>query len=88
MLWCTQRGLGQVRFESDAQVVINRLAKSPVQDSRAGAIFQEVQRCLAEQEEFSVRFVGRRSNRVAHLVARKALSLYPTTSVRLILWPG
>ncbi|CAL1375269.1 unnamed protein product [Linum trigynum] len=80
MIWCTQEGLEQVRFEGDAQVVINRLAEYPVQDSRAGAIFQEVQRYMGEREGFSVRFVGRRSNRVAHLVARKALSLYPTMS--------
>ncbi|CAL1361259.1 unnamed protein product [Linum trigynum] len=80
ILWCRNRGLRQVQFEGDAKVVIDRLNSAQGSDSTAGAIFREVLLYLAENEGFRVRFVGRRSNRVAHMVARKALSLYPTAS--------
>ncbi|CAL1399702.1 unnamed protein product [Linum trigynum] len=80
ILWCRSGGLLLVRFEGDAKVVVDRLNQAQGSDSTLGVIFREVLLYLAESDGFSVWFVGRRSNRVAHLVARNALSLYPIAS--------
>ncbi|CAL1360746.1 unnamed protein product [Linum trigynum] len=86
--WCVQRGLSVVRFEGDVKFIIDRLNQAQNNDSRAGPIFREVLSYLSEHIGFLVRFVGRRSNRVAHLMARKALSLYPTPcrSFNFVAW--
>ncbi|CAL1358535.1 unnamed protein product [Linum trigynum] len=81
ILWCRGRGCVLVHFEGDAKVVVDILLLAQGSDSTASAIFREVLLYLAENVGFSVRFVGRSINRVAHLVvARKALSLYPIAS--------
>ncbi|CAL1403569.1 unnamed protein product [Linum trigynum] len=77
ILWCRNRGFLVVRFEGDANVVVDMLSLAQGSDSRSGNIFLEVLLYLAG---FSVWFVGRRNNRVANLVARKVLSLYPIAS--------
>ncbi|CAL1414361.1 unnamed protein product [Linum trigynum] len=78
--WCLDNGFSMVRFEGDAQVIIERILRREATDSRVGSILEEVVQLFDMNVGFTVRFVGRRSNRVAHLVAKKALSLYPTTS--------
>ncbi|CAL1397657.1 unnamed protein product [Linum trigynum] len=78
--WCTEEGLTDVRFEGDAQVIVEKLTSSEVRDSRIGALLEEVLHCLSNQQGFSVQFVGRHNNRVAHLVARNTLLLYPSAS--------
>ncbi|CAL1376671.1 unnamed protein product [Linum trigynum] len=75
--WCQNLGIPQVRFEGDAKVLIDKINDRNAQDSRVGAIIQEIMCLLALSSGFRVRFVGRISNRVAHSVARKALSLSP-----------
>ncbi|CAL1372275.1 unnamed protein product [Linum trigynum] len=80
IMWCIEQGLSEVRFEGDAKVIIDKLNQADTRDSRLGAVLEEVAHYLRTQPGFSVRFVGRENNRVAHLVARKALSLYPTMS--------
>ncbi|CAL1410198.1 unnamed protein product [Linum trigynum] len=80
ILWCRSTACCFVRFEGDGKVVVDRLLLAQGSDSMAGAIFREVLLYMAENGGFSVRCVGRRINRVAHLVARKALLLYPIAS--------
>ncbi|CAL1377023.1 unnamed protein product [Linum trigynum] len=80
VLWCIASGFTEVQFEGDDKVIIDKFNHADIRDSRIGALLEEVLHCLSNHSGFSVRFVGRRSNRVAHLVARKTLLLYPTTS--------
>ncbi|CAL1354917.1 unnamed protein product [Linum trigynum] len=77
--WCLSLGFTEVQFEGDAKVIIDKLNRADAGDSQMGAILQEVVNLLAVHSGFCVRFIGRSNNRVAHLVARKALSLYPAT---------
>ncbi|CAL1367247.1 unnamed protein product [Linum trigynum] len=76
------RGLGfmEMRFEGDAKVVIEKILRRDTRDNQVGAILEEVIHLLGLNPGFSLRFVGRRNNRVAHVVARKALSLFSTAS--------
>ncbi|CAL1405070.1 unnamed protein product [Linum trigynum] len=80
VIWCSGLGLTDVRFEGDAKVIIDKLNRGDLGDKRMGAVLEEIYNCLQTQSGYSVRFVGWRSNRVAHMVARKALSLYSTIS--------
>ncbi|CAL1374528.1 unnamed protein product [Linum trigynum] len=80
VLWCLELGLSDVRFEGDAKIIIDKIIQADVRDNRVGAVLEELLPYFSSLTGFSVRFVGRRSNRVAHMVARKALSLYPTMS--------
>ncbi|CAL1376591.1 unnamed protein product [Linum trigynum] len=80
MLWCQGLGLTDVRFEGDAKVIIDKLNRGDHGDNRMGAVLEEIANWLHVLPRFSIRFVGRHSNKVAHLVARKALSLYPAMS--------
>ncbi|CAL1412455.1 unnamed protein product [Linum trigynum] len=75
--WCLAQGYSVVRFEGDAKVIIDKIRCLEAEDSRMGAVLSEVVQLFVLHHGVSIRFVGRRSNRVAHLVARKALSLYP-----------
>ncbi|CAL1354012.1 unnamed protein product [Linum trigynum] len=77
--WCLANGFTVMRSEGDAQVIIEKILRKDVRDNRIGAILEEIVNCFASNIGFTVRFVGRRNNRVAHLVARQALSLFPTT---------
>ncbi|CAL1384739.1 unnamed protein product [Linum trigynum] len=76
--WCLEHGFPMVQFEGDAKVVIDKINRAETGDIRMGAVLEEVVSCFASRTGFSVRFVGRRNNRVAHVVARKALSLLPS----------
>ncbi|CAL1356788.1 unnamed protein product [Linum trigynum] len=87
IVWCMEQGLSEVRFEGDAMVIIDKINQANTRDSRLGAVLEEIGHYFLTQSGFSVRFVGRENNRVAHLVARKALSLYPTMS-RFFVFPS
>ncbi|CAL1383392.1 unnamed protein product [Linum trigynum] len=78
--WCLELGLSEVQFEGDAKVIIDKINRADARDNRIRAVLEELQQYFHSSAGFRVRFVGRSSNRVAHSVARKALSLYPTTS--------
>ncbi|CAL1376390.1 unnamed protein product [Linum trigynum] len=80
LLGCLGHGVEDVRFEGDAKTVIDKINQADSRDSRMGAVLEEVIHYFAAHPGFSIRFVGRRNNRAAHLVARKALTLYPATS--------
>ncbi|CAL1412758.1 unnamed protein product [Linum trigynum] len=77
--WCLELGFTEANFQGDARVVIDKVNNRDSCDNQVGAVLEEVIQFLAVHSSLNVRFVGRRSNRVTHLVARKALSLYPTT---------
>ncbi|CAL1392026.1 unnamed protein product [Linum trigynum] len=79
MGWCLANGFTVMRFEGDTQVVIEKILWRDVRDNQIRAILEEIVNLFASNRGFTVRFVGRRNNRVAHLVARQALSLFPTT---------
>ncbi|CAL1393497.1 unnamed protein product [Linum trigynum] len=78
--WCLGRGFTEVTFEGDAKVIIENVNQAETRDNRMGAMLEEIVHSLVFHSRSRVRFVGRRNNRVAHLVARKALSLSPTMS--------
>ncbi|CAL1385078.1 unnamed protein product [Linum trigynum] len=78
VLWCQSFGWADITFEGDAKIIIDKINLREARDSPLGAVLDELIQIFAGNPGFSVRFVGRRSNRVAHLVARKALSLFPT----------
>ncbi|CAL1385231.1 unnamed protein product [Linum trigynum] len=80
VLWCLALGFTAISFEGDAKVIIDKINQADTRDNRLGAILEELVQYFASNPGFSVRFVGRRGNRVAHSVARKVLSLYPTMS--------
>ncbi|CAL1412530.1 unnamed protein product [Linum trigynum] len=80
ILLCLGHGFMEVRFKGDAKVVIKKIIRAHTKDSRIGVILEEIVQYFALHTRFSVRFVGQSSNMVAHLVARKALALYPTAS--------
>ncbi|CAL1372399.1 unnamed protein product [Linum trigynum] len=80
IIWCMEQGLSEVRFEDDAKVITDKINQADTRDSRLGAVLEEIGHYFRTRPGFSMRFVGRENNRVAHLVARKALSLYPTMS--------
>ncbi|CAL1360419.1 unnamed protein product [Linum trigynum] len=80
LLWCLALGLSEVKFEGDAKVIIDKINQTDTRDNRVGAVLEELLQYFNSYTGFSVRFVGRSSNRVAHTVARKVLSLYPTMS--------
>ncbi|CAL1391415.1 unnamed protein product [Linum trigynum] len=75
--WCLAQGFSMIRFEGDAKVIIDKIRRREVDDSRMGAVLSEVVQICALHPGLSIRFVGRRSNKVAHLVGRKALLMYP-----------
>ncbi|CAL1357061.1 unnamed protein product [Linum trigynum] len=77
--WCQALGIHQVRFEGDAKVLIEKVNAKDVQDGRVGGIISEILSLLGVIGGFWVRFVGRNSNRVAHSVARKVMSLSPAS---------
>ncbi|CAL1397819.1 unnamed protein product [Linum trigynum] len=78
--WCVELGFTDIVFEGDAKVIIEKINRGDQSDSRMGAVLAELLQYFRIHSGFSIRFIGRRSNRVAHMVARKALSLYPTMS--------
>ncbi|CAL1396341.1 unnamed protein product [Linum trigynum] len=77
--WCLAHGFLVMRFEGDAKVVIDKICRADVRDSRVGTILEEMIQIFRENPGFTVRFVGRGDNRVAYKVARQTLSLFPTT---------
>ncbi|CAL1410767.1 unnamed protein product [Linum trigynum] len=79
IIWCLSLGFSVVCFEGDAKVVIDKINQASTRDNQIGAILEEIVGFFALHSGLSVRFVGRSSNRVAHLVARRALSLYPAS---------
>ncbi|CAL1395136.1 unnamed protein product [Linum trigynum] len=76
ILWCLDLGFTYVIFEGDGKVIIDKVNRADARDNRMGVVLEEIVHYLAAHPGFSIRFVGHGSNRVAHLVARKALSLY------------
>ncbi|CAL1369609.1 unnamed protein product [Linum trigynum] len=80
IIWCMEQVLSEVRFEGDAKVIIDKINQANTNDSWLSAVLEEIVQYFRAQPGFRVRFVHRENNRVANLVARKALSLYPTMS--------
>ncbi|CAL1384042.1 unnamed protein product [Linum trigynum] len=76
--WCLANGFTMMRFEGDAKVIIEKILWKDIRDSHIGVILEEIVNSFASNLGLSIRFVGRRNNRVAHLVARQALPLFPT----------
>ncbi|CAL1387228.1 unnamed protein product [Linum trigynum] len=76
---CLANGFTMMRFEGDAKVIIDKINHRDTQDSRIGALLEEVLYSFSIHSGFRVRFVGRSNNRVAYLVVRKALSLHPSS---------
>ncbi|CAL1357547.1 unnamed protein product [Linum trigynum] len=81
IVWCLDHGFTVMRFEGDAKVVIEKIARGDTSDNRVGAVLEEILQYFVVHSGFNIRFVGRRNNKVAHLVAHKVLSLYQTISL-------
>ncbi|CAL1383235.1 unnamed protein product [Linum trigynum] len=75
--WCGMHGIQGVEFLGDAQVVVDQICCDVTMNARGGDILQEINGWKQQMSDLAVRFIGRQSNRVVHLVAKKALSLCP-----------
>ncbi|CAL1397577.1 unnamed protein product [Linum trigynum] len=78
VVWCLELGFPAACFQGDAKVIIDKLNRRDARDDRVGVVLEELIWVFTCHSAFSVRFVGQSNNRIAHLVARKALALYPT----------
>ncbi|CAI0629245.1 unnamed protein product [Linum tenue] len=75
---CVRRQLRNVVVGGDAKVVIDKCRHRDTSDGKIGAILQEILSLLGDLGNSQVLFIGRNFNRVAHSVARRALSLSPS----------
>ncbi|CAL1357299.1 unnamed protein product [Linum trigynum] len=75
---CLSRQLRNVIIGEDAKVIIDKCCNKDTSDARIGALLQEIMLLLVDLGDAKVVFVGRNRNRVAHFVARRALSLSPS----------
>ncbi|CAN0916153.1 Putative ribonuclease H protein At1g65750 [Linum grandiflorum] len=72
MKWCMEIGFDRVIFESDAQVVVDELGRE-VEDRREfGDIIRRCRSILLSKPGYSVCFVRRDGNQVAHRLAQQA----------------
>jgi len=69
-------GYQTVTFESDCRFVVNAVNTSQVPLNEVGNIISSCRELLSFQSHFSVKFVRRQTNEVAHSIARASLS-YP-----------
>ncbi|CAL1356360.1 unnamed protein product [Linum trigynum] len=76
MVWGV--GFHYAGFFGDVKVVIDKVNARISKEAKAGEIFQEVRLLLDAYSGFSDKFLGTQKNRVAHLVAKKAIYLFPT----------
>ncbi|CAL1380508.1 unnamed protein product [Linum trigynum] len=75
---CARRHLTPLLITADAKVIMDKCLVGDVKNSKVGSILREIRSLLAGfSGNCELRFVGRHRNRVAHLVAKKSLSLSP-----------
>ncbi|KAK6147870.1 hypothetical protein DH2020_018782 [Rehmannia glutinosa] len=72
--WIFGMGLKQVIFESDAKVVIDNLRSVDIGESEYDAILNECRIVLNGEPDFSMSFVRRGGNMVAHELAKCSFS--------------
>ncbi|CAL1399104.1 unnamed protein product [Linum trigynum] len=74
--WCPHRGLEVVTIVGDVKIVIDKVNAGGVHDAAGEALFEEIHHMLLASLWLKIRFVVRQNIRVAHMVAKKALSLF------------
>ena len=72
---CLHLGLEHVCLEGDAWSVVQSLQQEEQRGGRFGHVVQDVAETLRELQEWRVQHVPREANKVAHCLARRALSL-------------
>jgi ribonuclease HI len=71
-----ERGYQSVTFESDCRFVVEAVNTTQVPQNEVGDIISSCQELLSFHNHFSVKYVRRQANEVAHSIARASLS-YP-----------
>lgn len=72
MLWVYEAGYTNVVFESDAKVVVDAVKSNEEDRTEFGSIIGQCQSLLRQQTAFSVGYVKRQVNEVAHVLARRS----------------
>lgn len=76
MKFCIELGFERVNFESDAQVLINAIKGEEVCWAWYGNLIEDVRQILKNISLWSIDFVHREGNQVAHLLAKNSLLLF------------
>ncbi|CAN1285866.1 hypothetical protein LINPERPRIM_LOCUS19136 [Linum perenne] len=80
--WVETEGFRQVLFESDAEVVMKAIQRGDVDITEFGELIQGCISIMGRNPDFSVSFVRREGNGVAHVLARHSSScVTPTVGV-------
>ncbi|KAF5452039.1 hypothetical protein F2P56_027079 [Juglans regia] len=72
---CMDLGFNRVTFEGDAQLVVKTVNSEEEDLSYGGHIIEDIKTILKRSNAWVVQFIGRKGNNVAHLLAKKVLSL-------------
>ncbi|XVF51873.1 hypothetical protein PTKIN_Ptkin04bG0219100 [Pterospermum kingtungense] len=70
--WCLARGYGRVVFELDAKLVVTAMQSTVLDLSEFGTIILNCKSIFNQGEAFSLNFVKRQANKVAHALARSS----------------
>ncbi|XVE78858.1 hypothetical protein DITRI_Ditri14bG0011900 [Diplodiscus trichospermus] len=70
--WARDQQLGKVIFEYDAQLVVKAVHSSMVDLTEFGTLIEGCKLILSLEQNFSVCYVKRQANEVAHSLARAA----------------
>lgn len=73
--WISSREDRNVIFESDAKVVVDAIYDDTSDHSEFGDIIKDIRRILNAKNHFSVHYISRQANEMAHLTARHSCSL-------------
>ncbi|CAN1771318.1 hypothetical protein LINPERHAP1_LOCUS11842 [Linum perenne] len=76
--WTKQEELVKVTFESDAQTVVKAIEDSNGDESEFGDIIESCRAILRRKPDFSVGFIRRGGNGVAHALAQHSITLSVT----------
>ncbi|XP_073015730.1 uncharacterized protein [Primulina eburnea] len=70
--WIREMKFNQVIFEMDAQIIVKAVNSTKVDESEFGAIIEDCRSILKQEPSFSVIFISRLANGVAHALAKES----------------
>ena len=77
------QNIPRVYIESDCREIVGKIGSKEKDLSSLGPIVEEVKRIMEAREEWKIAWVRRDANRVAHVLAREAVS-----NNRCMEWPN
>ncbi|KAF5477697.1 hypothetical protein F2P56_004314 [Juglans regia] len=72
---CCELGFNRVTFEGDAQAVVKDVNSMEEDLSCRGHIIEDIKAIMLGRRDWTVQFIGRKGNEVAHLLAKYALNI-------------